>query len=136
MMHVFCDTNILIYAYSTTEPFKADVANRVLFEQHSFVSTQVINEFINTCYRKQRLPDHQVAQAVSEIIQCFQVVSFSVATQIKALNIKERYRLQYYDSLIIATALENDCNVLYSEDMQHGLVIDQRLRIVNPFVSD
>lgn len=133
-MRVFSDTNMLIYAYSITEPLKADIANRVLFEQHTIISTQVINEFVNICYKKLRLADEQVKQAASELINTFQVVSFTDHTQLKALNIKERFKLQYYDSLIIATALENDCDILYSEDMQHGLVIDNQLKIINPFV--
>ena len=132
-MRVFCDTNVLIYAYSVTELQKAEIANRVLFEQHTIISTQVINEFVNTCFRKLRLPDEHVKQATSELIQSFRVVSFAADTQLKALNIKSRYKLQYYDSLIIATAFENDCDILYSEDMQHGLVIDNQLKIINPF---
>ena len=132
-MRVFCDTNVLIYAYSITEPLKADVANRVLFEQHTIISTQVINEFVNTCYRKLRLSDEQVGYAVAELMRSFRVVLFSADTQLKALDLKSRYKLQYYDSLIIATAIENDCDILYSEDMQHGLVIDNQLKIINPF---
>jgi predicted nucleic acid-binding protein len=85
-MRIFCDTNVLIYAYSITEPLKADIANRVLFEQHTFISTQVINEFINTCYRKLRLPDDRVKQAASELIHSFQVIPFTVDTQLKAFK--------------------------------------------------
>ncbi len=134
-MRVFCDTNVLIYAYSVTELLKADIANRVLFEQHTIISTQVINEFVNTSFRKLRLPDEQVKQATTELIQSFRVVSFAANTQLKALDIKARYKLQYYDSLIVATALENDCDILYSEDMQHELVIDNQLKIINPFLT-
>ena len=56
-----------------------------------------------------------------------------MSTQIRALRLKQRYNLQYFDSLIISTALENKCNILYSEDMQHELIIDNRLKIINPF---
>ena len=136
MMRIFCDTNVLIYAYSITEPLKADITNRVLFEQHTIISTQVINEFVNTCYKKLRLPDERVKQAASELIDSFRVVSFTANTQLKALDIKARYKLQYYDSMIIATALENDCDILYSEDMQHGLVIDNHLKVINPFIAN
>ena len=50
-----------------------------------------------------------------------------------AIKIKEEYKLQFYDSLIIATALENSCSILYSEDMQHGQIIENSLKIINPF---
>ena len=61
------------------------------------------------------------------------IVNFSFTTQIKALKIKEKYKLQYYDCLIIATALENACTILYSEDMQHGQIIENQIKIINPF---
>ncbi len=50
-----------------------------------------------------------------------------------AIDIREKYKFQYYDSLIIATALENKCTILYSEDMQHGQIIERQLKIINPF---
>ncbi|MBX6423467.1 PIN domain-containing protein [Thermosulfurimonas sp. F29] len=53
----------------------------------------------------------------------------------KAMFVKEKYKYNYWDSLIIASALENDCSVLYTEDMQHGQIIEGRLKIVNPFVG-
>ena len=52
-----------------------------------------------------------------------------------AIKIKEEYKLQFYDSLIIATALENSCSILYSEDMQHGQIIENSLKIIDPFES-
>ena len=60
------------------------------------------------------------------------IVSFDIKTQIKAIRIKDRYKLQFYDALIIATALENGCNILFSEDMQHLQIIDEGLTIINP----
>jgi len=133
-MRAFCDTNVLIYAYSISEPLKAETANSVLFAQPTTISTQVVNEFVNTCLKKLQLHDEVVKQAVLELISSFQVTNFTTNTQLKAIDLKTRYKLQYYDSLIVATALENDCDILYSEDMQHGLVVDNRLKIINPFV--
>jgi predicted nucleic acid-binding protein len=49
------------------------------------------------------------------------------------LTVMERYRFSFYDSLIIATALEASCTTLYSEDMQHGQLIENKLLIINPF---
>ena len=133
-MRAFCDTNVLIYAYSVSEPLKAETANGVLFAQPTTISTQVVNEFVNTCLKKLQLHDEVVKQADLELISNFQVTNFTTNTQLKAIDLKTRYKLQYYDSLIVATALENDCDILYSEDMQHGLVVDNRLKIINPFV--
>jgi predicted nucleic acid-binding protein len=52
-----------------------------------------------------------------------------------ALDIRERYGFSWYDSLIVAAALESNCDLLYSEDMQHGQIIEGRLSIVNPFLT-
>lgn len=60
-------------------------------------------------------------------------MDFDITTQIKALRLKNKYNFQYYDALIVATALENGCTILYSEDMQHNQTIENTLTIVNPF---
>ncbi len=51
----------------------------------------------------------------------------------KAMTIKARYKYNYWDSLIIASALQNNCSILYTEDLQDGQVIENALKIVNPF---
>jgi predicted nucleic acid-binding protein len=61
---------------------------------------------------------------------------FDIDTQIKAIELKDKYNLQYYDALIISTALENNCNIIFSEDMQHNQVIENRLTIINPFIKE
>lgn len=134
-MKAFCDTNILIYAYSSSEREKADKANTVLFSQPTIISTQVINEFVNVGLKKLGLTEPQLQLAISELSNRFHISSFNVETQKTALDIRARYKLQYYDSLVVATALENECDLLFSEDMQHGLLIDNRLRLVNPFAD-
>ena len=134
-MKAFCDTNILIYAYSSSEREKADKANTVLFSQPTIISTQVINEFVNVGLKKLGLTEPQLQLAISELSNRFHISSFNVETQKTALDIRARYKLQYYDSLGVATALENECDLLFSEDMQHGLLIDNRLRLVNPFAD-
>ena len=77
--------------------------------------------------------EDEVEAVVLELNNNFPIVNFTLQTQLKAIEIKERYQLQFYDSLILATALENGCNIVYSEDMQNGQVIDNQLTIVNPF---
>ena len=65
-----------------------------------------------------------------------QVLNEFSNTIIKALDLKSKYNFQYYDSLIVATALENHCKILYSEDMQDGLIVEQILTIINPFKKE
>ena len=61
------------------------------------------------------------------------IVDFSFSTQRNALGIKKKYHFQYYDSLILATAIENNCSIVYSEDMQHNQSIENKIKIINPF---
>jgi predicted nucleic acid-binding protein len=131
----FLDTNILIYAYSEDEPKKQSIALHLLdsFEDNVIISKQVINELSNILLKKFKLGSDQVENVLLEIDNVLPIVDFDLTTQIKALKLKERYQFQYYDALIVATALENNCTVVYSEDMQHEMLIDGSLRIINPF---
>ena len=132
---VFLDTNIVIYAYSENEPKKQEIANNILeqYNNQIIISTQVINELSNTLFRKFKLNANDVKEVVLELNEYFPIVNFSVQTQLKGIEIKEKYKLQFYDSMILATALENGCNILFSEDMQHNQVIENSLTIINPF---
>jgi len=132
---IFLDTNIIIYAYSNDEPKKQEVANTILEEYGSqiLISTQVINELSNTFFRKFKLKAQAVEDVVLELNSNFSIVNFNLQTQLKAIKIKEIYQLQFYDSMILATALENGCNIIYSEDMQNGQIIENQLTILNPF---
>lgn len=130
----FLDTNIIIYAYSNSELHKADKANALLFEETSLISLQVINEFSNICLKKLRLDGLAVISAIQEITRATNVVGFSLSTQLQALQLCHQHSFSYYDALIVATALENGCITLYSEDMQHNQLVENQLRIVNPFM--
>ena len=132
---VFLDTNIVIYSYSEDEPKKQEIANDILEEYSNqiIISNQVINELSNTLFRKFKLDADEVKAVVLELNENFPIVNFNLETQLKGIEIKEKYKLQFYDSMILATALENGCNIVYSEDMQHAQVIEDKLTIINPF---
>lgn len=136
---IFFDTNVILYAYSKLKNSKKEIANSKIFSHENnnsiFISNQVVNEFINIAYKKFELDSKQIESAILELDNCFNIVNFSTITQIKAVSIKEKYKFQYYDSLIIATALENSCTILYSEDMQHDQIIENQLKIINPFIQ-
>jgi predicted nucleic acid-binding protein len=131
---VFLDSNILIYCYSNSELEKQKVA-RNIFERYDNpnISKQVINEVSNIFFKKFKLDSNSVENAVLQISNLVTILDFTLITQIKAIRLKKDYNLQFYDALIIATALENNCTILYSEDMQDGLVVENKLTIVNPF---
>jgi predicted nucleic acid-binding protein len=130
---VFIDTNVLIYAYSEDDPDKRQRVIDCVRSGEAWISTQVLNETINVLKRKFSLSYSQIRDAVQELSEGFPIVLVSVNTIEMALNLAERYQYSYFDSLILASALEAGCQILYSEDLQDGQRIENQLMIVNPF---
>jgi predicted nucleic acid-binding protein len=127
----FFDTNVLIYLASGDEA-KADRAE-ALVATGGVISVQVLNELLNVARRKMRL-SWSDARAVLETVRgLLSVEAVTVAIHESAVALAERYNLAIYDSVIVASALAANCETLWSEDMQHGLLIEDRLRILNPF---
>jgi predicted nucleic acid-binding protein len=131
---VFIDTNILIYTISN-DAVKREQAQNLLIRSNEFViSTQVINEFAHTCIRKNYLTEEQTQRVVQGYFAFFTLVLLDQQTIDKAFDVKKRYGFAYYDSLIVASALQNNCKIVYSEDMQNGMRVDNQLIITNPFL--
>jgi predicted nucleic acid-binding protein len=129
----FLDTNIVVYLYSSDEPERRAVALALIEQNNSIVSTQVLSELANTLSRKFSLSFDVVAQAVAEIRDACTVMPVLPDTITQALNLAQKYKYSYYDSLILAAALSAGCEILATEDMQHGQVIEDVLTIRNPF---
>ena len=104
-----------------------------ILKSNQYISTQVLNEFSNISIKKLKLNHDDLSKNLKKIIEKTTVFVFNEDTILDAIDIREKYKFQYYDSLIIATALENKCTILYSEDMQHGQIIERQLKIINPF---
>jgi predicted nucleic acid-binding protein len=132
--NVFLDTNILVYSYSNTEPDKRTVARTLILENNSFISTQVLQELSNTITKKLGFSFSDAIKVVGEMTKNNNLHTNTQITIIKACEIADRYRFSFYDSMIIAAALESNCEILYSEDMQHNQIIDDTLKIINPFL--
>jgi predicted nucleic acid-binding protein len=109
------------------------VAER-LVNEGGVVSVQVLNELANALCRKFGFRWSRIRGIIDSILRtCPNPLPLTLETHRAGLRICERYEYSMYDGLILATALEGGCTKLYSEDMQHGQIIDG-LRIVNPFV--
>jgi predicted nucleic acid-binding protein len=126
----FVDSNVVLYLFS--DGSRAMQAES-LFEPKVTISVQVLNEVTNVLRRKSKLSWHQTTQAMELVRSLCDIEPLTIETHERSLRIAQRYSLSFYDACIAASALIADCNVLYSEDMQHGMNIDRRLRIVNPF---
>lgn len=130
----FIDTNVVLYLYSADEPDKKAAAEAgVRGAERAWTSTQVLSEMANVLRRKFKLDYPDIAAAVDEVRNACDVHVVTAETVMLALRLGERYRHSYFDSLILAAALECGCDTLASEDMQNGLVIESRLTIRNPF---
>jgi predicted nucleic acid-binding protein len=127
----FVDTNVLLYLASG-DARKADRAEAVA-AQGGTISVQVLNEIANVLRRKMHMSWPDTHLFLDMIRALLTVEPVTIATHEKGLAVSERYGLSIYDAMVVAAALAADCDTLLSEDMQDGLLIENRLRIVNPF---
>jgi predicted nucleic acid-binding protein len=129
----FLDTNVLIYAF-TDDPRNQKAQE--LLGKGCVIGVQVLNEFTNVARRKLGMTWEELREALSSIlIVCPTVLPMDLEIHSDALAIAERYGFRIFDALMIASALRGGCEILWSEDMQDGMVIDGRLRIANPFCA-
>jgi predicted nucleic acid-binding protein len=127
----FLDTNILVYAF-TADPRAARA--QALLERGCVIGVQGLNEFASVAKRKLLMSWAEIREALGAIrTVCSTIIPLDVETNSDAVRIAERYGYAFFDALMIASALRAGCGILWSEDMQDGLVIDKRLRIANPF---
>jgi predicted nucleic acid-binding protein len=127
----FADSNVPLYIISRDQK-KASRAEAIM-RLHCVISVQVLNEIANVLHRKQQYPWVKIDPFLRLIRSLCPVEALTEETHDTARQLAERYGLQFYDALIAAAALHAGCDTLYSEDMQDGLLLDGRLRIVNPF---
>lgn len=128
----FFDTNILLYLLSE-DVVKADRAEE-LIAGGGIISVQVLNEFASVASRKLQMSWVEIREVLEPIRRVCKVSPVIEETHERGIDIAERYGLAFYDSTIVSAALQNDCQILYSEDMQHGQIFDKQLTLCNPFV--
>lgn len=130
----FLDTNVLVYAF-TDDP-RTDRAE-VLLASGCTTGVQALNEFANVARRKLGFSWDEVEDALRSIrILCRAIVPLDIGIHEDGLRIARQHRLAVFDALLVAAALRSGCDTLWSEDMHHGLVVDGRLRVLNPFAKD
>jgi predicted nucleic acid-binding protein len=136
----FLDTNIFVYAFDLSAPKKAERAGKLIVQairtRSGIVSYQVVQEFFNVALRRFAHPMTSV-DAEQYLITTFRpllAVHSSHALYGEALRIAARFKLSWYDCLIVASAIEGECDILYSEDLQHGQRFGN-LQISNPFLQ-
>lgn len=135
----FLDTNIFIYSFDQSDPRKQEIAKTLiataLESQQGLVSSQVVQEFIYAALRKFAVPlsPSECATYIDAVFTPLCESFPSLALYKQALTLHQNTGYHFYDSLIVAAALEGNCTSLYTEDLQHGRLI-QGLKITNPFI--
>ena len=138
---IFLDTNIFVYAFLASEPLKRDRAVRLiessLASSQGCVSYQIVQEFANVA-RKKFAVKASPAECKAFIVAAMQPmmrVASSTELLFRAIDLQDELRYGFYDSLVIAAALQAGADTLYSEDLQHWQLVKGKLRIVNPFID-
>ncbi|MCF7674654.1 MAG: PIN domain-containing protein [Akkermansiaceae bacterium] len=136
MPNAFVDSNILIYAADESTPAdrKTRIAREVLRQRNLHLSVQVLSEFTVNARSKAKL--NLSLEQEREWLNgwlLFPVAALTVETFLAATLIYARYQISHWDSLIIASAREARCDLVYSEDLNHGQDFDG-VKVINPFV--
>jgi len=132
----FVDTNIFVYSYTNYDTNKQVLAESLLQnidkKTDLFISIQVIKEFCATM-KKHNTETALLKNYVEEIINSFVVLSTRIKTIFKSIENLNKYNLSWYDTILITTAINNDCKIFYSEDLKNGLIIENKMTVINPF---
>lgn len=134
--NIFIDTNIFVYAYTDDDRQRHESSRDLLKDNvlanKIVLSVQILNEFYSVM-TKYKYSHDEIKSCLDEIIEQAEIMPLKLYTFKSCLFIKEKYGYSLWDSLVLASALENNCKIVYSEDMQHGQLIENNLKIVNPF---
>jgi len=127
----FFDTNVLLYLASA-DATKADRAEAMI-SAGGTISVQVLNEVTNVARRKMRMAWPETLAFLSMLRGLLAVQPITIDIHETGLALARRYNFSTYDAMIVASALDADCDVLWSEDMHDGMALSEGVRIVNPF---
>ena len=134
----FLDTNVFVYSFDRSAPAKArkatELIRRAVASGKGIVSYQVAQEFFNVALRRFARPMTvaEAEQYLATVFRPLMAVQSSQALYAEALRLTDRYRLSWYDALIVAAAIEGQCSSLYTEDLQHGQHFEG-VGVENPF---
>ena len=134
----FIDSNVFVYLFDETDAIKRqsseNLVQQALENGTGCISYQVVQETINVITRKLNATPEEARQLLDRVLIPLWQVNPTRAFYRRGLDLQARYQFSFYDSLIVAAALEAGCKTLYSEDLQHGQRIEQ-LTIDNPFME-
>ena len=134
-MSVFLDTNVFLYAFLNQDVTKKSIAANLIAQsvngRNGYVSLQIVKEFCNIMVKKSGKSAAEIGKAVA-IFGMMQIVPGSLQLVQRALALRETFGLQFYDSLLLASAEQSGCGILYTEDLNDGQMYGS-VKAVNPF---
>lgn len=136
---VFIDTNIWVYFWlkdnSDKNKFIVDFIDDLRINENSITcSVQIFNELSNVFLKKYNIQSESVKFYLDFTRNLVEVAPLQYEDVVKAIDFREKYKLSYYDSLMVQTAINSNCTVLYSEDLNHNQIFEKKLKVVNPFI--
>lgn len=133
--NVAIDTNIIIYAFDENlyAPKKL-IALEIIRNDLPTFSSQVLSEVINICHKRWKYSKDNLIKATEFLLNNCTLTPINIETISLAYSLILKYDFQYFDALIVASAINYNCSILYSEDMQHNLLVEKQLTIINPFL--
>ena len=129
---IFPDSNIPVYLLEQDQKRRELVTSYI--GKDYIISTQVVSENVNVCMKKLKMAKETAFNHGSFLMEAFALSYITDETIKQAFSISLKYGLSYWDSLIVSSAIENNCAKVYSEDMQHGQLIE-KVRVINPFTE-
>ena len=131
----FVDTNIWLYAFIEGEaPEKTNKSRQIILDCEPIVSPQIVNKVCVNLIKKAGFDEEHIRQLIDAFYEKYEVVDLDQSTLLVASQLRQKYSLSFWDSLVIASALQAQVDTLYSEDIQHDLIIEDSLKIINPLL--
>lgn len=134
----FVDTNVWLYAFiAGSDAAKSKTARQLLQDKEPslLVSSQVINEVCVNLLKKTRIREAETRELIRSFYRRYPVVLLDEAVQVGASELRGRFSLSFWDSLILAAAIHGGASIVYSEDLQADLQVNEGLVVRNPFTS-
>jgi len=129
----FIDSNIWLYAFINFQGADKSVAARSAIRNNDIaITTQVINEVCINLIRKAQFPEEKIRELIDSFYNKYRIIELNKEIIHKASVIREQHNFSFWDSLILSSALYSEAEILYSEDMHDGFIIE-KTKIVNPF---
>ncbi len=133
----FVDTNVLVYAHDVSAGEKYERAAKLIEDlwenENGCLSVQVAQEFYTTITSKVKKPlESETAAELLRAFSAWKTHAPDMRDVLRAIEIQRRYRISFWDAMILASAIKLNCDVLWSEDLNDGQVYDG-VKVINPF---